>query len=351
MFSRYSFLPLTSRLRAKLNRGRSIWKYAAEKIELAPADESPALPIIALPGEFERVLDLAPLTTLALEQHYVSATQIKQGPTIGYRFDDALLADNTLYAAGCLDVARSGNKRPLLLGKYDEFDEAQLCAHSPSNIYFGHWLRDALAMELLAEQRRLLGLCYVRKSWLHEPGYREITRLPGFPVSFALVRKLWVIDDRGLNASWIMRFNELRRRVRSVAHTEGPTRVFLSRGRSGTSRELLNDHGVMNALVARGFVCVEPEALSARQIVDSLASAKIVVSVEGSALNHAQFALPRGAAILVIQPPKRFTAFHKQISDFSGIRFGYVVGDSEPAGFTLELDRLLRTLDLVEAAV
>jgi hypothetical protein len=351
MLSKFSLLPLTSRFRAKLGRARPIWSRAAEKVELAPADESSALPVIALPGEFERVIDVNPLSTFVTERKYIGATRIDQGPTIGYRFENAILADNTLYAAGLLEVARSGNKRPFLIGPYEKYEAAQLCAHSPSNIYFGHWLRDALAMELLALQRGLIPLSYVRKPWLHEPGYREITELPGHPVSFALVRNLWTIDDRGLNASWRKRFSELRRRVRRAATGESPSRVFLARGRHGESRELINAGEISEALAARGFASIEPELLTPLQIVNSLASAKIVVSVEGSALNHAQFALPSNAAILVIQPPKRFTAFHKQLADFSGLRFGYVVGDPAVGGFTLAPGRLLRTLDLVEAAI
>jgi hypothetical protein len=351
MLTKFSLLPLTGRLRARLSRAQPIWSRAAEKIELAPADESLGFPVIALPDEFERIIDVNPLSTFAREQEYIAAPRINHGPTIGYRFENAILADNTLYASGLLEVARSGNKRAVLVGPYDEYDEAQLCAHSPSNIYFGHWLRDAMAMELLADLRGLKGLSYVRKPWLHEPGYREIMNLPGLPVSFALVRSLWTIDDRGLNAAWIQRFRELRRRVRNAAAGGGPTRVFLARGRSGESRELLNAPAVSEALMARGFVSIEPEALSPIQIVNSLASAKIVVSVEGSALNHAQFALPSNAAILVIQPPNRFTAFHKQLADFSGIRFGYVVADTALDGFTLAPDRLLRTLDLIEAAL
>jgi hypothetical protein len=351
MLSRFSLLPLTSRFRAKLRGAQPIWSRAAEKIQVAPADESVCLSVIALPGEFERIIDVNPLSTLAREQKYIAAPRISQGPTIGYRFKNAVLADNTLYASGLLEVARSGNKRPFLVGPYDEYEEAQLCAHSPSNIYFGHWLRDALAMELLALQRGLIGLSYVREPWLHEPGYREIMELPGHPVSFALVRSLWTIDDRGLNASWRKRFSELRSRVRHAATGGGPSRVFLARGRRGVSRELINAAAISETLFARGFVPIEPEALTPIQIVNSLASAKIVVTVEGSALNHAQFALPSNAAILVIQPPKRFTAFHKQLADFSGIRFGYVVGDPAVGGFTLTPDRLLRTLDLVEAAI
>ncbi len=318
---------------------------------MASADESPALPVISLPNEFERVVDAAPLSTIESQHQLVTATRTKHGPTIAYRFQDAVLADHTLYASGGYEVSRRGGKRPLLTGRFEEYDRGQLCTYAASNIYFGHWLRDALAMELLAEQRGLAPLSYLREPWLHEPGYRQLMNLPGRPVSYALVRQLWVLDDLGLNKSWIERFKELRRRVRSSADEGGPSRVFLSRGGRGTARELINEAAIIQLLAERGFSIVEPEDLQPSTIAHLLASAQVVVSVEGSALNHAQYAVPESAALLVIQPPQRFNAFHKVLADFNNVRFSYVVADPADNGFTLSPERLLRTLDLVEAAI
>ncbi|ANW00426.1 hypothetical protein LMTR13_09860 [Bradyrhizobium icense] len=206
-----------------------------------------------------------------------------------------------------------------------------------------------MAMELLAQQRGLLPLSFEGKPWMHEAGYRELMELPGLPVSYARIERLWVIDDLGLNSSWISRFKELRARVRGKTNAGGPSRVFLARGLTGAARELLNAPAIVELLAARGFTVVAPESLSPRAIAQSLASAKIVVSVEGSALNHAQFALPENAGVLVIQPPNQFNAFHKILFDLNGIRFGYVVAEPALSGFTVNPERLLRTLDLIEA--
>jgi hypothetical protein len=351
MISKYALLPLVARLRGKFGFAKAIRSAAAEVVELASADESPALPVISLPNEFERVVDAAPLSTIESQHELVTATRTKHGPTIAYRFQDAVLADHTLYAAGGYEVSRRGDKRPILGGTYEEYEQGQLCTYAASNIYFGHWLRDALAMELLAEQRGLVPLSYLRKPWIHEPGYRQLMNLSGRPVSFALVRQLWVIDDLGLNRSWIGRFRELRRRVRSAVDQGGPSRVFLSRGERGSARELINQAAIIELLVERGFTVVEPEELQPSAIAHLLASARVVVSVEGSALNHAQYAVPESAVLLVIQPPQRFNAFHKVLADFNNVRFSYVVADPADNGFTLPPERLLRTLDLVEAAM
>jgi len=351
IFSKYSLLPLNARFRSKLAGIRKISDAAVERIELASADESPTQPVIALPNEFERVRGVVPSSTLERERMYITATSLKHGPTLAYRLDDAILADHTCYWSGGHEVSRARGKRALLTGSFEKYEEGQLCTYAPSNIYFGHWLRDAMAMELLAEQRGLLPLSYVGTPWIHEPGYRQMMRLPGAPVSFAHIRRLWVINDLGLNANWISRFKELRARIRISAEHTGPSHIFLARGQSGAPRELLNASAIMDVLAARGFTAIFPELLSPQEIVRSLASAKIVVSVEGSALNHVQFAVPETAGILVIQPPDQFNAFHKILMDFNGIRFGYVVADPALGGFTLPPERLLRTLDLVEGAI
>jgi Glycosyltransferase 61 len=353
MISKYSFLPITTRLRSKLLGPVPIRSLATSKVELAPADECPALPVISLGDEFDRIRRVVPLSTIEDQREWITRARTRHGPTLAYRFENAVLADHTVYVpGGGYEVARSGNKRAILPGKYEEYDGAQLCTYAASNLFFGHWLRDALAMELLAEQRGLVALSYAKRPWIHEPGYREMVNLPGTAVSFASVRDLWIVDDSGLNKEWRGRFRELRTRVRRTASNGGPTHVFLSRGRSGAARELLNSATITDALVNRGFTVVEPEALSPFEIVHSLASAKVVISVEGSALNHVQYALPENSAIIAIQPPEQFNAFHKILADFNNLRFGYVVADPASEGsFVLEPERLLRTLDLVEDAV
>jgi hypothetical protein len=351
VFSKYSLLPITARIRRAFGHSLVVADEAAETVVLSPADESPTLPAISLPGEFDRVIGVEPNSTFERERQYLTAPRLPHGSTIAYRLKHALLADHTLYSRGRLVIYRGVKKNKLLLGQYREFDEAQLCTYAPSNIYFGHWLRDALAMELLAEQRNLAALSFEREPWIHEPGYRELMKLSGAPVSFAQVRNLWVIDDRGLNAGWIARFRELRRRIRATVNTRGPSHVFLARGKRGTLRELTNAALLTELLIARGFEIIEPELLSPREIARALASARIVVTVEGSALNHAHYAIPHHSGILVIQPPDRFNAFHKILMDFNGVRFGYVVGEKATGGFVVEPDRLLRSLDLLETAL
>lgn len=59
---------------------------------------------------------------------------------------------------------------------------------------------------------------------------------------------------------------------------------------------------------------------------------------------------PAGA-ILIIQLPQRFLHSRKFLGDIVGLRCGSVVADPHQEGFTLESERLLRTLELVTAVI
>jgi hypothetical protein len=94
---------------------------------------------------------------------------------------------------------------------------------------------------------------------------------------------------------------------------------------------------------------LEPELSSPQQIVDTLSQASLAVSVEGSAICHALVALPATAGLVIIQPPNHFNIFNKVIGDFAQLRTGFVVADPAANGFLLDLNRLLKTIDLVIA--
>lgn len=344
--------PVTSRLLSRLRGNKSVADRARERLVLAPADEHETQPAISLPNEFERALVATQHSSLENERLYVFGARIQHGPTTAYRIENAFLADGTLYFDGGYDIASSRKKRAIVLGTVSHLHDAQLCTYAPANIYFGHWLRDALAMELLAEQRGLPALSYAGHVWKHERGYRELTNLRGFPVSQCTVDNLWVIDDRGLNSSWVRRFQELRSRIRAnttplITRYSAGGAVYLTRGKSGDGRQFVNEEEIGNLLAREGFQIIEPERCSANELAFVLSRSQLVLTIEGSALNHAQMAMKQGSGILTIQPPNRFNAFHKLLTDFSRIRFGYVVGDAQHQGYSVNPDRLMRTVSLM----
>ena len=345
-----SLRPVTSYLGSRL-LGRRLLERACEVVQIAPGVERETLPAISLPHEFERVTGTVPSTSVPTEWERLTASAMRHGPTLNYRFSNALLANKSVYASGAYDVHGARRRRAVVFGNCVDVDEGQLCTHSEIDRYFGHWLLEGMSMEILAEELQLPPLTFSRRSWLHEAGYRDLMCLPQTAMPLARVRRLWIPDNRGLNDSWIARAKALRKRVRGTADGTGPEYVLMLRGKTGASRELLNEEQVARTLAARGFRILNPEESSVGEIVSILADARILVSVEGSALAHAMFALPRHSAILTIQAPYFFNAALKVFTDALGMRFAYVVADAAEGGFRIDQDRLLQTIEKVEVGL
>jgi capsular polysaccharide biosynthesis protein len=113
---------------------------------------------------------------------------------------------------------------------------------------------------------------------------------------------------------------------------------------------MLNEPEVTAALEQCGFVVIAPEQMEADAIATMLRDARVVVGVEGSALTHAAVAADRGACIFAIQSPTAFNSFYRLVTSAAGQHFAFSVGDPvEGERFTMPVDRLLRSIALVEA--
>jgi capsular polysaccharide biosynthesis protein len=158
-----------------------------------------------------------------------------------------------------------------------------------------------------------------------------------------------VLEDHELTASRVERIEQLRGRIRAKVKATGPSHVYIGRGFTGSTRSLQNEAEVVATLEARGFAFVSPESSSPREICDALANARVIASIEGSAMTHALLASPRGATLVAITPPWRMNAWLKSYADVLGMRYAVAVGDGAGEGcFTQPIDRLERLLDLVE---
>ena len=97
-------LPIVARLRARLLGNPRLVDRASEIIEIAPAVDRMQPAAIALPGEFERVVAVQEETTWAIELERLREGTRRHGPTIGYRIDNAILGNGTLYFDGGYEV-------------------------------------------------------------------------------------------------------------------------------------------------------------------------------------------------------------------------------------------------------
>lgn len=307
-----------------------------------------------LEGEADRIVGHHADSTPSVNMALLSGGAIHQGPTRLHLVRDALIADGTVLTARSYDrLARGGKKRMILTGQPERISEGALCSTQVTERYFGHWLKDGVAHELLAQDRELLPIVLARSPWLHEEGYRTFLGLHPRQVDYARCDRLWLLEDWEVNAHFVGRYERLRSKLRETINaSEANGRVYLARGALAAGRALSNEEEVRAALERRGFTILDPTQSSAEDIARTLASARLVVSPEGSAITHAILAMPRGSGIITIVGAQHFNLAYKLICDALGIRFGLTVADAvDTDRFSQSIDRLLATIDLIERAV
>jgi hypothetical protein len=341
--------PVTARAFSRLWRGDL--RHAAERvIEISPPTIRDTRPAVCLPGELDRVIRHEPNPVINLQR--MLDPRVEHDGTAAFLLRDVIVADSTLLGGRAYQVLRPADRRWVLRGRPPPINEGMLCTDWVVEQYFGHWMVDGLARELLASDRKVMPLVLEGPARLHEAGYRELTGLAAHSISYAHADRLWIVEDSGLNDGKVARIQRVRSRLREAVPAGKATRVFLLRGLSGQGRHLTNEAELADALSSRGFDILCPETETAAHVAKSLRSASIMVSVEGSNIAHGGLALPTGAGLLVIQPPDRFNTVWKTRADALGLQFAYTVGTaSSTGGFVQPLDRLLRTLDLLESAI
>lgn len=346
-----SFLPLISRLRRRLARPLGIEDIAVEIDELAPPFVREVMPAISLPDEIDRVERFEPTNSPKIHYDRLYAREQRHGPTMAYCFDNAILHHGTLYFAKQYRTFTKTPDKVLITGRPNFLNEAQFAASPLEHIYFGHWLHDTLPLEILASDRGLIPLRPSDPPWMHTSGYRALLGSSPQSEEHAHIAKLWIIDDRGLNKNWSDRFCRVRKSLQASRLKSGNERVFISRGRSGARREISNLDEVQAALSDAGFVTLHPERETPQTIIQALSNARIVVGMEGSALAHAILALPKGASLVTIQPATFFNTIFKLFADMADIRYAFVVADRANQDSSVNVGRLLRTIEIAETQV
>ncbi|MBN8831722.1 MAG: glycosyltransferase family 61 protein [Sphingomonadales bacterium] len=324
---------------------------------VSPALEIGDRPSIHVPGEFDAIINVVN-GDRELEWKRISGAVRSHLPTIEYVLEKVRIKDS--YLASGRFVQHFRTRMPPDAGTIGPrvFDQAILSSNSLSGLEFGHWVRDSLVAEMHGLNEQIPAVGNARGAWPHEPDFRRLSGLMCQYVQDCRIGRLVVLDDRGHNAYWRGRFLALRDRLRaSVSGLPGKSAgplILLGRGAGGRIREPSNMPAIQVLLEALGFKTVVPTDLSLSEIGVMLRDARIVVSAEGSHLNHLHFFAPAGTALILLQDPRRFYAYHKGLVDFYDGVFGFVVGRPDPEApelFTINADTLERTLDLVEAAL
>ena len=173
---------------------------------------------------------------------------------------------------------------------------------------------------------------------IYKPLYPRLFDQDWTPTRRAEIGRLVWFDDLSHNSSKAERYRALREKIRTRCKpSDLKSVVYLKRGQSGETRQLINEDTIIQTL----------EETPLDVTIAALIDCQLVIGVEGSHLSHAVYTLQPKGGVLVIQPPSRFYNAHKDWVDSLGMHYGFVVGDAAERGFSLSVNDLLRTIELM----
>lgn len=304
------------------------------------------------PAYFDEVeLDL--ITSGAPNLSVREAVQRMRGKTLTHAATEAFTLKNAVLCGEALITTRMCRKlsvrgRISLRSRCNErISEAALAGDFFGGSWFGHWLTDDLPLHFLAESVST-PIIHSRPAYAHESEYRKLLNVHDRPVENVLVNQLTLFLDFATNSNKRTRLFKLRQRMADAIakeKTTGP--VYIVRGQQGSARVLVNENDIVDRLSKQGVAILYHETMSATEIAEALSRCSVVISIEGSHMAHAFYALPPNGKMLVIQPADRFCTNLRTTADCMDIDYGFTVATKAPGGYEADLDRLCRLVDLM----
>jgi capsular polysaccharide biosynthesis protein len=342
-------LPVVHQVRRLARRqARALAEVAQTSWEIAPAHSAPVPPALFLPDQLERITHFSEFGSREIDLPKVrGGGESVHAATRAFRLRDAFLIDGVLYKDdACLHLHPRTSRLPRLQVER-EIGRAALYCTFGGNRYFGQWLMDdCVAYPLaVAEGTPVTTAQPVNP---HTRGYEDWLEMKPERCASVFLRDLVIFEDFAQNRSKHARFralgDKLLRRVGGATPHPG---VFVVRGQTGMRRVLRNELEIAERLRdRRGFRIVDPTQADVPAMVAACAGARMVVGVEGSGLMHGILPLAPGGGLLILQPPNRFSAIYKDLTDRDRQQFGFVVGAPEGEDFRVDAEEVERTLDL-----
>lgn len=331
-----------------------IRELASRSWTLCPVEPALNGPAIHLPGAMDKIINLSPWRTEAVEQGLIKGGAGEHAASTAHLLENVDLVGPCLYLGAAKSQAGFGTEPRLLrgLGPCQDLHEAHLVTSNYGSHFFGMLIADDFPLALLpAETDLRIGM--TSQPSFHEADYRRLVKLPTISrLTHARIRRLIVYTDFAQNSLKEQRYRILRARLRETLSTSAidpAPGVYIRRGTTGERRLLVNGAAVEQVLADRGFKIIDITRMDAETIARATLDARIVVGVEGSHLAHGIFSAHDDATYVVLQPPQRFDLTFKEYTDRLNMRYAFLVGEPDPEGFTVSPDELSRLLDIVEA--
>ena len=219
-----------------------------------------------------------------------------------------------------------------------------LCSHEPSN--YGSFLFRVLPKLHAIGQLGLDGLRIV--VWAHTPSFLGLLALAGVPESRIIQHDTHVLTTFNRVISPSLRNPhgfldaESQRFFQQLAAQAPKTgygrRLYVSRqgqARSGaSSRRMINESAVIEAVLRLGFEVIEPESLSPVDQMSAFGSADFVVGPAGSAMFNIVFCRP-GTKVIDIESEGHWIYAHTGLFASCQTEYGLFVGEVDQSDASL----------------
>ncbi|MBC3413844.1 glycosyltransferase family 61 protein [Pseudomonas sp. SWRI51] len=327
---------------------------ADKRWDIAPGEITVSPPAIYLPGQMERVTGwegqrfypyVHPGPTMA------GGLSIEQGPTRGYLIKNVWLIDGALYKGNASHWLTLKPQRfaPVLVE--NEIERGAIYCTQNGNSWFGTWLmEDCVTYALACDEGVPVTTAPSARYPLftQAPPYEDWLGMNPLRLRTAFFHQLVLFDDVSHNRSRHQRYRAMGDKLLThVEHAPHPG-VFILRGHEGDLRLLRNELELAEHMrVTWGFRVINPLRLDVPTIIAACAGARVVMGVEGSQLVHGVNVLQPGGTVFTLQPPNRFISYYKYMTDRDGQHFAFVVGTPVGDGFTIDINEVERTMDLL----
>ncbi len=334
---------------------RSLAHISSRTVELCPRLTVRARTPYFDRRHLSRIRPSADYSTRKVIEEHLFRRSVHFQPLLVHWLDDAWIVDGSLFARGAQRIElRNALEKKHLFSRFSlsvpnpvvRVEHAALVGTCAGSTWFGHWLEDEVPLHLLGSMYAP-PVAQLRAEYSHERGYLNALHLPApTRVGVAECGTLVVVEEFAQNPHKTVRYQIMRRRLGQ--YPKGKQRVFLLRGKSGTPRNLVNEHELARRLEREGFYIVDVANQSFEELLAHCLGASIVVGVEGSHLAHALFMMNDYGSLLILNPPNRVVTTVADIGVFCRLFSGMFVGTGAGNGgtdFLADPDEVLEFLD------
>jgi hypothetical protein len=318
---------------------------------LQPAEIEAVSPPIYLQDMLERVTATVKNNDLSYYLRSATETAVTHVPVIRYTYRNALVRRRGFSTKRTKKSYYKANGLSDFLTPVTEIKTLRYCYNSVIYNYFGHWLTDATTSAFIDSDRGDLWMPPIEGS-AHARDYLDALDLKIIESQLVHAAELIDYQDYGQGSHKQQRYEQIFQKLLARYGSDEPSScVYIRRGRTGAPRWIANEDALIDALVSRNWRILDIATATVADMQRVLLRASVVVSIEGSQLDHAILSIPKGSAMVILEPQDRFLLRFVGLCRARGVRPGFVVLNGSLAnGYTVDLDELLRTVDLTAAS-